>query len=160
MMSATHFIWETIEENLKKQMLEVPALLTIYASNHYGKLTRAEIRAAVNYLKTETFAAPDFLLEYFRDVSQGFREKIEDIQEKLPSAKYERQKEIVNRLQPAKKYLDTLKESESKVFKKALIGFVDHVHTARKSILEELLFPVFFDHLNDKNIENLKRDLL
>ena len=157
---STEFTFSAMAQDTKEQLLNTPALLTIYAANHQGKLTKEEIHASVDYGKTETYASPEFLHEYFKDVVNGFQRKIEQVLENLPYDKSERRREILKRLVPIKLYLDTLDDALAHEIKKALLGFVDHVYFASESIFENVLFPIFSEYLNGHNLDTLKKGLL
>ncbi len=154
------FLFKNIEPDVKEQLLNAPALLSIYSANHNGKLTKDEIHAVLDYNKIESYSSPNFLHDFFNEVAPNLREKIEQFETILPNDKNLRREAIEKKLQPVREYLENLKENEANEIKKALLGFVEHIYYTHESIFEEVLFPVFSSHLNGKNIKNLEKGLL
>ena len=154
------FILQNIKPELKEQLLNTPALLSIYTANHNGKLTENEIHAAIDYNKAKTYASPVFLQDFFKEVTADLKEKIAAFEAVLPDDKSLRHEIIKDELQPVREYLDTLDEQEASQVKKVLLGFVEHIYYSEESIFEDVLFPIISSHLNGRNIKNLEKGLL
>jgi hypothetical protein len=127
----------------KEELQKFPAYISLLAANYHNKgIDEDEKKSAIDFSHVKTFSSNPSLKEFFDAVDRNFEKTINDLNEKLPKKKNEREIIIRNELEKIEKILLKMDSEYSDLLHESMKSFKEHVAHAHHSLMEYLVFPI------------------
>jgi hypothetical protein len=135
--------YHDLPQKEKEELLKFPAYVSLLAANYHNKgIDEDEKKSAIDFSHIKTFSSNPLLKEFFDAVNRNFEKTINDLNEKLPKKKNEREIIIRNELEKIEKILLKTDSEYSNALRESMKSFKEHVAHAHHNLMEYLLFPV------------------
>jgi hypothetical protein len=132
---------EKLDQKEKEQLLMAPVYISLLAANTDGKMDAEEKRSAIEFSQIKTFSSDLLLRNFYIEVQKVFVANLEQLENKLPKGKDERERAINKELLKLEPLFSKLGSSYSDTLYRSFITYAEHVSKAHRSALASFIFP-------------------
>ncbi len=140
--------FENLTQNEKDNLLKFPAYISLLAANKTDDFDKKEEDVAIDFTHIKTFSCNPVLSDFYKEADVVFKLNIEDLNNKLPNDKEEREKAINHELKKLEPLLLKLGNEYAIIMHKSMQSYTDHVSQAHDNVLLHFVLPIYIKGLS------------
>ena len=134
--------FKELTESENEAPLKFPAYISLLTANKDNKLDEAEKKSAVKFSHIKTYSCNPLLSEFYEEADRVFENNIQELNEKLPVEKEQRDAAIKKELVSLEKIILTLGKDYTSAMHHSMKSFKDHVAKAHNNVITDFVVPM------------------
>jgi hypothetical protein len=140
--------FENLTQNERSDLLKFPAYISLLAANKIDGFDKDEKKSVIELTHIKTFSCNPVLLGFYKEADVVFKSNIEDLNNKLPKEKEEREKAINHELTKLEPILLKLGREYAMIMHKSMKSYTEHVSESHDNILVNFILPIYIKGLS------------
>lgn len=141
--------YSDLNESGKKQLLKLPAYMSLLTSTTEAGIDKEEKDTAVKITHVKAYSSDPILVDFYKEAESVFEKTITDLDAKLPHNREERKIAIQLELNKLESLLSKLDPDFVSALRRSIRSYDYYISKAHQNVMEYFIFPMPIDGISD-----------
>lgn len=141
--------YSDLNESEKKQLLKLPAYMSLLTSTTEAGIDKEEKNTAVKITHVKAYSSDPILVDFYKEAESVFEKTITDLDAKLPHNREERKIAIQLELNKLESLLSKLDPDFVSALRRSIRSYDYYISKAHQNVMEYFIFPMPIDGISD-----------
>ncbi len=141
--------YSDLNESEKKQLLKLPAYMSLLTSTTEAGIDKEEKDTAVKITHVKAYSSDPILVDFYKEAESVFEKTITDLDAKLPHNREERKIAIQLELNKLESLLSKLDPDFVSALRRSIRSYDYYISKAHQNVMEYFIFPMPIDGISD-----------
>ena len=141
--------YSDLSESEKKQLLKLPAYMSLLTSTTEAGIDKEEKDTAVKITHVKAYSSDPILVDFYKEAESVFEKTITDLDAKLPHNREERKIAIQLELNKLESLLSKLDPDFVSALRRSIRSYDYYISKAHQNVMEYFIFPMPIDGISD-----------